>query len=161
VHTVYKDYMHDTQKVSDFSTVSYEHNGQFSWRWAYMYSFHIAEGPVQQWPCTLADTINITSQLIRRLPMVDKKTDSWQFQLPVLLIDIGSRNPAAGFTNSDWACGIFNVGFMVSVSVPKVTPHKVERIAAQPATCDATQPIRAQRGKLLTNQWADTRYMMS
>jgi hypothetical protein len=33
----------------------------------------------------------------------------------------------------------------------KVTPHKVERIAAHPATRDVTQSIRAQREKLQTN----------
>jgi hypothetical protein len=72
---------------------------------------------------TLMDTINIKSQLIHRLPMVVKKTDSWLLQLSVLLIAIGSLNPAAGFTNSkqflNKACGTLNVRFMVSVSVPK------------------------------------------
>jgi hypothetical protein len=41
---------------------------------------------------------------------------------------------------------------LVSIGYTKVTPHKVERIAAQPATRDVTQPIRTQRGKLQTNQ---------
>jgi hypothetical protein len=67
--------------------------------------------------CTLTDTINIASQLIRRLRMVVKKIDSWLLQLPVLLIAIGSLNLAADFTSSDWICGTFNVIFMVSVSV--------------------------------------------
>jgi hypothetical protein len=40
------------------------------------------------------DTLSITSQLIRRLPVVVKKTDSWLLQLPVLPIAIGSLNPA-------------------------------------------------------------------
>jgi hypothetical protein len=53
--------------------------------------------------------------------MVVKKTDSWLLQLPVLLIAIGSLNAAAdGFTSSDWTCGTFNVGFMVSISVQAV-----------------------------------------
>jgi hypothetical protein len=65
----------------------------------------------------LRDTISITSQLIRCLPMVGKKTDSWLLQLSVLLAAIGSLNPAAGFKSSDWACGILNIRFMVSVSV--------------------------------------------
>jgi hypothetical protein len=29
----------------------------------------------------------------------------------------GKLNPAAGFSSGDWACGTFNVRFMVSVSV--------------------------------------------
>jgi hypothetical protein len=66
---------------------------------------------------TLMDTINITSQLIRRLRMVVKKIDIWLLQLPVLLIAIGSLNPAADFTSSDWICGTFYVIFMVFVSV--------------------------------------------
>jgi hypothetical protein len=69
------------------------------------------------WIGTLTDTINITSQLIRRLLMIVKKIDSWLLQLPVLLIAIGSLNPAADFTSSDWTCGTFNVIFMMSVSV--------------------------------------------
>jgi hypothetical protein len=40
----------------------------------------------------------------------------------------------------------------------KVTLYKVEHLAAQSATRDVTQPIRAQRGKQWTNQCADTRY---
>jgi hypothetical protein len=49
--------------------------------------------------------------------MAVKETDRWLLQLPVLLIAIGSLNSAAGFTKSDWACGTFNVRFMVYVSV--------------------------------------------
>jgi hypothetical protein len=49
-----------------------------------------------------------------------KKIDSWLLQLPVLLTAIGSLNPAADFTSSDWTCGTFNVIFMVSVSVPTI-----------------------------------------
>jgi type IV secretory pathway TrbD component len=59
--------------------------------------------------------------------MVVKKTDSWLLQLPVLLIAIGLLNAAAGFTTSDWACGTFNVGFMVSVSVQRIT-NKVDMV---------------------------------
>jgi hypothetical protein len=39
-------------------------------------------------------------------------------QLPVSLIAIGSLNPAADFTSSDWVCRTFNVIFMVSIIVP-------------------------------------------
>jgi hypothetical protein len=64
------------------------------------------------------DTINITSQLIHCLRMGVKKIDSWLLQLPILLIAIGSLNPAADFTSNDWTYSTFNVIFMVSVSVP-------------------------------------------
>jgi hypothetical protein len=42
-------------------------------------------------------------------PPTVKKIDSWLLQLPVLLSAIGSLNPAADFTSSDWTCGTFNV----------------------------------------------------
>jgi hypothetical protein len=64
---------------------------------------------------TLTDTINITNNP-PHLPVVVKKIDiagcfSSQFY------SIGSLNPAADFTSSDWACGTFIVKFIVSVSV--------------------------------------------
>jgi hypothetical protein len=50
--------------------------------------------------------------------MTVKKIDSWLLQMPVLLIVIGSLNPAVDFTSSDWICGTFKVKLMVFVSVP-------------------------------------------
>jgi hypothetical protein len=61
--------------------------------------------------CTMMDTINLTSQLIYRLPMVVRKIDSWLLHLLILLTAIGTPNPTVNLTNSVF--GTLNVGFMV------------------------------------------------